>query len=345
MHKKRFFLRGILFVGILSLCICCVNSVLMPKYFYDNDWPTSSTYIGFYEMKKNTIDVIFLGSSHAVAAFSPQELYNEEGIRGYSLACEQQNMLTSYYWLKECLRYQTPKVVVLETRMLFDFFDNEVMNTTEECTRKAFDYMHWSKVKMEAVRDICNADKEQTIESYLFPNIRYHDRWENLTVNDFIFNRDSAHCELKGQAVMKWHSPGTEYEMIYEDGLKEKSEMHEFSQLYFEKIVNLCNDKNIELLLVKTPCKSSNSSKRYYTMVEYVEGKDIQYIDFNEQKLYEKINYNYEQDNADTDHVGFSGARKVTRYIGELLKEYYFIESTVDEQWEKTREYYQQLDL
>lgn len=67
-------------------------------------------------MQKDTVDVLFLGSSHGVTSFLPQELYNQYGITGYNLGCEQQGMVTSYYWLKEALRYQSPKAVVLDRK-------------------------------------------------------------------------------------------------------------------------------------------------------------------------------------------------------------------------------------
>ena len=339
-NKYSFFIKGFCLLGIICLCILGINKILIPKFFYDDDWPTSATYIGFYEMKENTVDVIFLGSSHAVAAFSPQELYNQEGIRSYSLACEQQNMLVSYYWLREALKYQNPQVVILETRMLFDFFYDEIMNTTEECTRKALDYMKWSGNKWKAVGDICKIDKEQSIESFLLPNIRYHERWESLNENDFSVGEMGSHYELKGQSVMSWHTAGTEYKTFVAGESQGHREMHQFNKKYLDKIVELCRENSISLILVKAPYRA-NSIDCYNTINEYADSKGIEYIDFNEQKLYESINYDYQNDNADTDHVALSGTQKITCYLGEVLKDKYNLNSYVDEQWESTRDYYQ----
>lgn len=91
-----------------------VNRILIPKCYYDDSWPTTSTYQGFYQMEKDSVDVLFLGSSCAAAGLNPQEFYDSYGIRSYNLGCEGQSLLTSYYWLEEALRFQSPKVVVLE---------------------------------------------------------------------------------------------------------------------------------------------------------------------------------------------------------------------------------------
>lgn len=131
---------------------------------------------GFLRNEKNTADVLFWGSSHAASFFIPQELYNSFGITSYNLGCDQQNLLTSYFWLKEALNYQKPKAVILDCYMLFTYNAEEALNTAESCTRKAFDYMKWSQVKKEAVKTICQLDENQTLSSYYFPNIRYHSR-------------------------------------------------------------------------------------------------------------------------------------------------------------------------
>ena len=106
MNKNiKFALKSMIFVLLLSIILGITTYILIPKFYYNNDWPTSSTFLGFYELEENTVDVVFLGSSHSVSGFSPQYLYNEYGIRSYNLSCEQQNLITSYYWLKECLKY------------------------------------------------------------------------------------------------------------------------------------------------------------------------------------------------------------------------------------------------
>ena len=97
-HKK-YAVKLAVFLILLAVSLGAVNRLLIPKYYYNSDWPTTSTYLDFYNLDKDSVDVLFLGSSHCAAAFSPVELYREYGIRSYNLGCEQQNLLVSYYWL------------------------------------------------------------------------------------------------------------------------------------------------------------------------------------------------------------------------------------------------------
>lgn len=61
----------------------------------------------FYDEPKNTLDVIFIGSSHVMCSVYPMELYDRYGIASYVFASSAQLLPQSYYQLKEALRYQT----------------------------------------------------------------------------------------------------------------------------------------------------------------------------------------------------------------------------------------------
>ncbi|MCR5526368.1 MAG: hypothetical protein K6F39_03180, partial [Lachnospiraceae bacterium] len=63
--KVKYFCRAVVFLAVLVIILVEINRIFMPKFFYENDWATTNTYTGFYKMKKNSIDVLFLGSSHA----------------------------------------------------------------------------------------------------------------------------------------------------------------------------------------------------------------------------------------------------------------------------------------
>ena len=170
-------IRSAVFLFLLVISLYYINEMLLPKYTLKNNlWPMTSSYNQFYQMEEDSVDVLFLGSSVVVNAFSPQEIYDTYGIRSYNLASEEQSIFLSYYWLKEALRYQNPQVVVLDTRFLFPQH-LEGTNTIEPMTRKCLDPMKWSSVKAEAVNAVCEMDPVQSKLSYYLTNIRYHSRW------------------------------------------------------------------------------------------------------------------------------------------------------------------------
>lgn len=336
-----FFVKLIAYVLILACCLHFTNRVLTPKYYYDNEWPTTTTYTGFYEIEKNSVDVLFLGSSHGVAAFLPQELYNVYGIRAYNLSCEQQNLLVSYYWLKEALRYQKPKVVVLDCRMLFEYNKYEPLNTAESCTRKAIDYMKWSSVKREAINSICENDKNQTALSYYFPNIRFHTRWTSLNENDFFYSEMEQSAELKGYAPLYNYCGYEDYVPLDITSSADRATMVPLMREYLDKITELCSEEGIELLLVKTPSTFENVAN-YNIISDYADINGLAFIDFNQNEIYEKMEYDFCVDNNDGGHLNIWGAKKVTDYLGDVIKGI-GVQSREDKQWELSREYYEHI--
>lgn len=328
------------FVCVLCICIRFVWQVITPKFFFNTTWPTTSAYMGFYKMQENTVDVLFFGSSHAASFFLPQELYDTAGITGYNLGCEQQNLVTSYYWLKEALRFQKPDAVVLDCYMLFPYNPQEPLNTAESCTRKALDFMKWSSVKKEAVHTVCSLDENQSLESYYFPNIRYHERWMGLSEDDFTLDEMSQHWELKGYAPLAGHCGREDFTPFDESDAGQGEEMVPLMKEYLEHIEELCRKEDIHLVLVKTPSTAENA-QRSYTIRNYADGRGLHFLDFNEKKLYRKTGLDFKTDNHDDGHGSLWGAQKVTKQIGRALAQWYGMGGHTDSQWETTREYYE----
>ncbi|MDE6662401.1 MAG: hypothetical protein K2K46_03560 [Lachnospiraceae bacterium] len=332
--------KCVVFVCILCICVAALYRIILPKSFSDGRWPTTATYVGFYEMEENTIDVLFLGSSCAVSAFIPQELYNNYGITSYNLGCTQQNMVSSYFWLREAFAYQHPKAVVLDCFYLFLYDAQDPLNISESATRGALNYMRWSSVKREAIKTICELDNKQSELSYYFHNIRYHTRWTALAEKDFSFSDMSRHYELKGYAPIAEHC-GYNHAPFEEGDADDEADIIPLMEEYLNKIAELCKQEGAELILAAVPNAEENI-ERYNVIHKYADRHNLLFLDFNEKELHEKIDFQFKVDHADRHHSNLWGAQKVTNYIGEVLKEQYDVEGRVDEQWENTKDYYEQ---
>ena len=336
-----FAVRVVCFCIILALTVILINRILVPKYYYNDLWPTTSTYAGFYQMEEDSIDVLCLGSSHAAACFNPQVVYDAYGIRSYNLACEQQNMFTSYYWIREALRYQKPQVILLDTYMLFPVNQSEALNSAESCTRKAFDGMKWSGVKAEAVKEMCRLDEKQSEISYYLTNVRYHTRWMELKEEDFRFVQMNQHYELKGYTPLDRRG-AMEYQPFASGDSEQQTEMVLLMKEYLNKIVELCEDNGIKLILFKTPSVTQRITN-YNTVAQYAFEKGVEYWDFNEASAYKDSALVFEEDMNDDMHMNIWGAEKLSLYLGSQLQEECKIGGRVDEQWEGTKKYYQDI--
>lgn len=330
--------RAACFFLIFLICFSMYCRWITPKFFTDIAWPTTTTYAGFYDLKKDSVDVLFLGSSHGVTAFLPQEIYNQYGITSYNLSCEQQGMVTSYYWLKEALRYQSPKVVVLECYFCFPYMVDEPLNSEESYTRKALDFMKWSPVKAEAVRTICEIDEKQDVWSYYFPNERYHTRWENLDRNDYTYKDMASHSELKGFAPLYFYlgEKGENFEPHDTGATDDAAEMQLLMREYLGKINDLCREKDISLILTITPAVSANL-EMCNAVKAYADENGCSFISFNSQDVYGQMDYQIVTDNCDDGHPNIWGAVKVSDYMGKVLSEQFEIAARTEPQWEATR--------
>ncbi len=344
-EKCLFIVRALAFFLILSFLIVVINYILTPKKYYDEAWSTTSTYKGFYQMKKDSVDVLFLGSSHAASGFNPQEIYNHAGIRSYNLGCEQQSLLVSYYWLKEALKYQKPKAVILDTYMLFEYNHVEALNTAESCTRMAMDAMRWSPVKYEAIKAICDHDELQTFNSYLFKNIRFHTRWTNLTEQDFTFSQLEDHFELKGFSALNKKGIGVnpDYQPYADFDTTECEDPDPLMIEYLDQIRKLCDEKQIRLVLVKTPANVWSIRKHNYT-AGYAAEHNIDFIDFNTKEFFDACGFIFAEDMHDNGHSNIWGAEKLSVYLSDVLREKYGIGGgEYGEQWADTDAFYRRI--
>lgn len=341
--KKRILIgiKCILFVTLALFCVLVVNRWLMPKYYYNESWPTTNTYQDFYKLDKNTVEVLFFGSSHAVSSFNPQVIYDNYGIRSYNLGCEQQSLVITYYWLKEALKYQSPEAVVIDTYTFHKYKDAYVyndMNCSEGAVRKPMDSMKLSPLKFEAGMAIEKVDPTQSGLSFPFTNIRYHTRWTSLGENDYTEAEMVDHGGIKGFSALGGTSPGA-VDATFSEGDVDSVEaepMVVIADEYLGKIVNLCEEEDIKLIFVNIPY--GESIARYKSTKEYADAHNIPFYDFNEENLYHEIGYSAEADRYG--HPNYIGAEKISNYLGELLLNEYGISTKSDSSFDKSREIY-----
>lgn len=333
-----FVCKSVCFLMVFGLLYGAWARVFMPKFLADTDWPTTATMTGFYELEKNTVDVLFLGSSHSVTAFIPQTLYDTYGITSYNLSSEQQGLPVSYYWLREALRFQKPKAVVLECWYCFDQTQGYPLNMLEPYMRKALDFMRWSPVKAEAVYTICRTDDMQEEKSYLLPNIRYHDRWKELGRDDFSYREMVSRGGLKGYSAL-YQTLGEEGQgsVPHEHGPgEEQVPIAPLMREYLDKITDLCAENDISLILAFTPVAAA-PPEMCNAIQAYAEEKGLAFVSYNDSAAYLRMDYQIATDNADKGHPSIRGAKKLTYDIGRILTEDFAIAKRQDPQWERTK--------
>lgn len=311
-------------VSVLMLSVIIIISIYRVSEFLQLK-DSNNRYASFFS-EKNQIDVIFLGSSHVRNAIFPMELWNDYGITSYNLAGNGNTIPVSYWILVNALDYQTPKVVVMD---VFDMWPGRKISTLWEQLHVALNAFPLSIHKYQAMQDLI--DDENMLDGddipvydkrweLLFDLGEYHTRWSSLGEEDFDNKSklESNSAIWKGAEPTSAVVPRDEHIYVENDNLY----YDEIAKDYLVRMIELCANKNIDLLLINTGYDCSDEAKCFADSVNEIAGQyKISYIDFTELDI-----ISFESDlytSGQNTHVNFSGGEKITSFIGQRLSTQY----------------------
>lgn len=319
---------------ILRICsaVVLIAIIIVSIYRVSNllELKASDSRYASYFTEKQSIDVIFLGSSHVRHGFFAMELWNDYGISAYNLAANGSTMAVSYWTLVNALDYQKPKVVVMD---VYDCWPGRVFSTSWGQVHGQFDAFPLSFHKAEMVMDLFNnPDLTDGNGNYIynkrwemFWNLgEYHTRWTELQEDDF----DSEKEIISNSRIWKGSSPLINVvprEIHVYGELEDELVYDQLSRDYLEKMIELCDAKGIKLLLINTGYDCSDEAKLFHDSVAQIaEENDLVYLDFTEEDIID-----FDTDlctSGHNTHVNFSGAERFSEYIGNVLYQNYNIE-------------------
>lgn len=310
-EKIQLIIKIVVFLIILLSVVITLGKVLIPKWY--DEWNNTAVVDDFYKLPKNTLDVLTVGSSQVIKGFSALQLYRDYGMSAYGLGTEQQSVEGSYAWIKESLKTQQEKVLLYETKMLFE-------DTPEPQYRKTIDNMKFSLNKLELIANASLVEQKSITNfiSYIFPITRFHSRWFELTSIDFTKEGEKT-PNYRGYSLKNGRS-GEESYKVLDETIQTKQEITENRVKYFNKMVDLCKENNIKLILFKLPDLDWDT-ERYNATCRLAEENKLEYIDFNTEKYYKEIDFNYANDTEVLNHLNILGTEKVTNYLGKYISE------------------------
>ena len=309
MKKEKAWLTGVKIILVLlvfCLVLSAVTILLQPKYMTDL---VEGSMLSQYYREYGNHDVIFIGDCEVYANFTPMEMYREQGITAYVRGSSQQLIWQSYYVLKETLEYETPKVVVLNVNAMR--YSEPV---SEAFHRLTIDKMRWSDEKVGIIR--ASMMEEETFLSYVFPILRYHSRFDELTKEDFQYflrTKDNTwNGHLVNQNVLPVESLPTK--RVLAD--------YTFGDIcwdYLEQMRQLCVDNGVELILIKAPSVYPYWYEEYDAQIqEYADKNGLAFYNFLDHV--EEIGIDYQLDTYDEGlHLNLSGATKLSKFFANIL--------------------------
>ena len=263
---------------------------------------------GLYFQSEDSIDAVFLGTSHIHCNVNTALLWEEYGIAAYDYSGAEQPLWMTYYYLKEFYKYQDPKVVVLDLYAPARFKEDYQYTWISE-------NIYGMKFSLNKLAMLCASVEPQYFLNY-FPSFAvYHGRYDELEAEDFtqLFWNENQLQSFKGYTPYWKHIKAEEAAdpSGVPGGLTPKSEK------YLRKIMDYMQKKDAELILIVAPYAVAPEDEETYRQIRMVADEyGVELIDYNQ-----KMELNVEEDLNDASHLNYWGSCKFTEILGDDLKQ------------------------
>ena len=300
-------IKGIVVIVIFAAVLFAANKILMLK---SEDGIEQMQ--AFYKQKENTVDVIFLGSSKVYCQIDTGIIWDEYGISGFDLGGAEAPSWVCYYYLKEALKTQKPKVIMYETTIAG--YREDVLEEPEVWAITNNYGFKWNKNRIDQLRD--NSTKDGFYD-LLIPFGSTHSKYKDLKKDDFVDSNNTIN--YKGFDSRETIVPFERPDM---SKVTESEPVNEKHIIYLKKMNELAKENGIPFIVMVSPYVVTEEEQKYFNYVfDVCEEEGIPYIDFN--KMYDELQLDFEKDMAENIHLNLSGSKKWTEYLGKYLNENY----------------------
>lgn len=285
----------------------------------------------FFTLPRDSVDCLFLGTSHVYCSYIPKQIYDETGISSAGVATSSQSYQNSYWLLKEVFQHQSPQVIVLDVHSITTAVDEQVQNFRLHYSSGISIIPDISLTKLLAYKDIRNihygwSDQMTIYDAYALIEYKseYNRQHQSLSeLGRLAFNPASEY------STFGYYPATTVYPMdhlqasIISEQYLNMYDTIEFQ--YLEKIYDLAQKNGASLLLTRAPYTMELDDHQLYKQVfEWAEQENIPLIDYF--TLVDQLEINLDMDFRDADHLNYLGAEKATAYMAEYLRTHYDFE-------------------
>ncbi len=297
--KKEFI--GI-FCLLLAVCLFCAgaSAVLIPKRH------DTGAIWGMYEAEpKNSVDVLFLGSSLAYCDVVPSVVYQQTGIASFVMAGPDQSFPLTYRYLRQACKTQSPKVVFVEATGLFI--------GKNRSSKVNIAYMPWGPDRLAATFQEAEPEERTGL---LFPLYAYHDRWDKLEPADY-------------KEGLLGYEPDPLAGYMFLDRARSRKELETRDCGHYEdcyprnlecakKMMDFCRERNISLVFYMAPNIARLRDDLLNMARNDLVSMGAEYWDLGPEL--NKMDIDLTTDFYDLLHLNYRGADKFSRYMAGRLE-------------------------
>ena len=346
---RRIILGTVIFLLCAGLLFCCLNKVFSMG---DAD-ANRQTFKAFYAEPKDTIDVMYLGTSASNRYFINPLAYEEEGITCFTVATMGMPMFFVPDLIDEVQKTQDPKLYIIELRWVLK--DRDLI--TDAHIRRVTDNLKYSSIKKDAINTAFAqmdgskgmlGDISDDMLSYYVPIFKYHGRLSEGKMSPGDFKLTATKNQTKGY-VMSFNT--TKQVNQFPGRVSEKREpLSDIAETALDATLDKCDTLTAdgdEVLFVLSPyCCLKGQKPIFNTAFDKIRDRGYTVLDFNRPEMYEELGLDFDKDYYNSKHVNYVGAEKYTRYLTAYLKAHYDLPDHRGEagfeSWDKAYKAYKQ---
>ena len=367
--RIRKLMRAICFCLLFVILFVFLSGAFIPRTGTTEDGMESRISKAYRGEPRDSIDTVFIGNSDIYRAISPVDLFQQTGITSAIAGRPNKQLSEVPGDIRDILRYQNPKTIVLETDCMFSGtnpgFKKGIspleaeaakVDVTGQAPSKATDADVAGRAPSKAtdapqqnIFDKCKALLQEGDSAFLaalnykFPLVKYHDNWKHLKLTTFLQPRGKYHFSNKGMAyanTVKAYPFGNEY-MQLSGGKHAMLSEEKLDQ--FQKIYDLCDRNGVRLVLLTVPSANTWNKGKSDTVKQLAKKYDLTYYDYNRQL---PAGFDWATDSKDGgNHLNYAGASAVTKDLAKKLTDDLTMNPTSltkkqKQQWRKDYEHF-----
>lgn len=367
--RIRKLMRAICFCLIFVTLFVFLSGAFIPRTGTTEDGMESRISKAYRGEPRDSIDTVFIGNSDIYRAISPVDLFHQTGITSAIAGRPNKQLSEVPGDIRDILRYQNPKTIVLETDCMFSGtnpgFKKGISPLEAEAAKVDVAGQAPSKATnadvagqapskatdapQQNIFDKCKALLQEGDSAFLaalnykFPLVKYHDNWKHLKLATFLQPRGKYHFSNKGMAyanTVKAYPFGNEY-MQLSGGKHAMLSEEKLDQ--FQKIYDLCDRNGIRLVLLTVPSANTWNKGKSDTVKQLAKKYDLTYYDYNRQL---PAGFDWATDSKDGgNHLNYAGASAVTKDLAKKLTDDLTMSPTSltkeqKQQWKKDYEHF-----
>jgi hypothetical protein len=261
--------RPILLIAIKFFAVCLVVAIGIyisdSKGIFDPNNKNNHTlkkWDAFYDFTKDhNVDVLLVGSSHLYTGINPKNLSSRLGVNSFILASPGTHIGDTYFALKEALEITKPTHIIVETYGINEFDPYTLKKGALSDQFKSFSARKNFWIKLMSTPKLFTSKNY----GYAWSNtLRNHDylltNYEQIEKNTDKRSRFSRKREVElylGRFVRFTKGLTDSVLNIYkEKGARVEGKEYvwnDYTEKYVNEIVELCNEKDIELIFLTLP--------------------------------------------------------------------------------------------